>query len=71
MKAKNEMRISFPSNANNEAFGREGVAAFAAQLEPTIDELSDIKTAGTEAVTNGIVHGYRNTSGMMLSLIHI
>ena len=65
MKAKNEMRISFPSNSNNEAFGRAVVAAFAAQLDPTIDELSDIKTAVSEAVTNCIVHAYRDTIGMI------
>ena len=65
MKAKNEMRISFPSSSNNEAFGRAVVAAFAAQLDPTIDELSDIKTAVSEAVTNCIVHAYRDTIGMI------
>ena len=65
MKAKNEMRSSFPSNSNNEAFGRAVVAAFAAQLDPTIDELSDIKTAVSEAVTNCIVHAYRDTIGMI------
>ena len=65
MKAKNEMRISVPSNSNNEAFGRAVVAAFAAQLDPTIDELSDIKTAVSEAVTNCIVHAYRDTIGMI------
>ena len=65
MKAKNEMSISFPSNSNNEAFGRAVVAAFAAQLDPTIDELSDIKTAVSEAVTNCIVHAYRDTIGMI------
>ena len=65
MTAKNEMLISFPSNSNHEAFGRAVVAAFAAQLDPTIDELSDIKTAVSEAVTNCIVHAYRDTIGMI------
>ena len=54
----NEMAVSFLSCSSNEAFGRAAVAAFAAQLDPTIDELSDIKTAVSEAVTNAIIHGY-------------
>lgn len=65
MKVKNEMSVSFPSNSANESFGRAVVSAFAAQLDPTIDELSDIKTAVSEAVTNCIVHAYRNAIGMI------
>lgn len=57
------MTVSFPSCSANESFGRAAVAAFAAQLDPTIDELSDMKTAVSEAVTNCIVHAYRNTLG--------
>ena len=65
MKPMNEMSVSFLSCSSNEAFGRSAVAAFVAQLDPTIDELSDIKTAVSEAVTNCIVHAYRNTIGIV------
>lgn len=65
MKPINEMSVSFLSCSANESFGRAVVAAFAAQLDPTIDELSDIKTAVSEAVTNCIVHAYRNTIGVI------
>ncbi len=61
----NEMKLEFASKSNNEAFARISVAAFAAQLDPTIDELSDIKTAVSEAVTNCIIHGYENTEGIV------
>ena len=54
----NEMKLEFSSKTSNEAFARVAVAAFASQLDPTIDELSDIKTAVSEAVTNSIIHGY-------------
>ncbi len=63
MKPLNEMNVSFPSYSANEAFGRSAVAAFAAQLDPTVDELCDIRTAVSEAVTNCIVHAYRDTIG--------
>lgn len=59
----NEMELSFISKSNNEAFARITVAAFAAQLDPTIEELADIKTAISEAVTNCIIHGYEDTEG--------
>jgi len=65
MKPMNEMSVSFLSCSANESFGRVAVAAFAAQLDPTIDELSDIKTAVSEAVTNCIVHAYRNSIGII------
>ena len=55
---ENEMKMEFISKSNNEAFARISVAAFAAQLDPTIEELADIKTAVSEAVTNAIIHGY-------------
>lgn len=61
----NEMELSFLSKSNNEAFARVTVAAFAAQLDPTIEELADIKTAISEAVTNCIIHGYEDTEGMV------
>lgn len=63
MKPVNEMSVSFLSCSANEAFGRAAVAAFVAQLDPTVDELCDIKTAVSEAVTNCIVHAYRDTIG--------
>ena len=59
----NEMELNFLSKSNNEAFARVTVAAFAAQLDPTIEELADIKTAVSEAVTNCIIHGYEDTEG--------
>ena len=55
---KNEMQLKFISKSNNEAFARISVAAFVAQLDPTVEEISDIKTAVSEAVTNAIIHGY-------------
>lgn len=65
MKPMNEMSVSFLSCSANESFGRAAVAAFAAQLDPTIDELCDIKTAVSEAVTNCIVHAYKNSIGII------
>lgn len=62
---ENEMNIEFVSKSNNEAFARISVAAFAAQLDPTIDELADIKTVVSEAVTNCIIHGYEDTEGIV------
>lgn len=63
MKPLNKFTIKFPSKSNNESFARTVVSAFAAQLDPTIEEISDIKTAVSEAVTNCIVHAYKNTVG--------
>lgn len=54
----NMMKIEFLSKSQNESFARVAVAAFASQLDPTIEEISDIKTAVSEAVTNAIIHGY-------------
>ncbi len=65
MKDKNEMLLEFESKSQNESFARTVVAAFAAQLDPTIEELADIKTAVSEAVTNSIIHGYANCIGMI------
>lgn len=62
-KILNEMKLVIPSRSANESFARVAVAAFAAQMDPTIEELSDIKTAVSEAVTNCIVHGYRDGIG--------
>ena len=61
----NEMKLEFVSKSSNEAFARITVAAFASQLDPTIEELADIKTAVSEAVTNCIIHGYEGTSGIV------
>ena len=62
---ENEMKLEFISKSSNEAFARIAVAAFASQLDPTIEELADIKTAVSEAVTNSIIHGYENTLGIV------
>ena len=62
-KAINEMRMEVPSYSNNEGFLRAATAAFVAQLDPTVDELADIKTAVSEAVTNCIVHAYPEALG--------
>lgn len=61
----NSIRLSFPSLSQNESFARSVAAAFASQLDPTIEELSDIRTAVSEAVTNAIIHGYENGRGVV------
>ncbi|MBQ9980610.1 MAG: anti-sigma F factor [Oscillospiraceae bacterium] len=63
MKAENYISLEFPSKSANEAFARGAVACFAAQLDPTLEELGDIKTAVSEAVTNCIVHAYPKEIG--------
>ena len=63
MKALNTVKITFPSRSVNEGFARSALSAFAAQADPTLDELPDVKTAVSEAVTNCIVHAYANTIG--------
>ena len=63
MGEKNEMSIRFDSYSANEGFARVAVAAFLADLDPTLDELADVKTAVSEAVTNSIIHGYDNRIG--------
>ena len=65
MKSENYIKIEFPSRSTNESFARSAVAAFAAQLDPTLDELGDIKTAVSEAVTNAIVHAYPEQLGVV------
>ncbi|NLM46590.1 MAG: anti-sigma F factor [Firmicutes bacterium] len=62
----NYMKLEIPSKSQNEAFARIVVAAFAAQADPTIDEISDVKTAVSEAVTNAVIHGYENGSGTIV-----
>ena len=65
MKFENHMTLEFPSRSTNEAFARSAVACFAAQLDPTLEELGDIRTAVSEAVTNCIVHAYPDEYGMI------
>ena len=65
MKFDNYMILEFPSRSSNEAFARSAVACFASQMDPTLEELGDIRTAVSEAVTNSIVHGYPDTYGMI------
>ena len=64
----NKMTMTFPSRSSNEGFARTAAAAFVAQLDPTVDELSDIKTAVSEAVTNCIVHAYDDTQDGIISI---
>ena len=66
MKFENYMILEFPSRSSNEAFARSAVAAFAAQLDPTLEELGDIRTAVSEAVTNCIVHAYPESYGTIV-----
>ena len=61
----NEVTLKFPSRSSNEGFARAAVASFAAQMDPTLNELEDIKTAVSEAVTNAIVHAYPEALGMV------
>lgn len=62
---KDEVKIVIPSRSQNEGFARVAVGAFVARLDPTLEELNDIKTAVSEAVTNCIVHAYRDTIGLI------
>ena len=62
---ENEMKLEFLSKSVNEAFARISIAAFVSQLDPTIEEIADIKTAVSEAVTNSIIHGYEDTLGII------
>lgn len=70
-RTENYMVMEFLSRSSNESFARTAVAAFASQLDPTLDELGDIKTAVSEAVTNSIVHGYPNTLGKIVVKVRI
>ncbi len=62
---ENVMKLEFLSKSVNESFARVTVSAFVAQLDPTIDQIADIKTAVSEAVTNAIIHGYENKDGVI------
>lgn len=61
----NEMSLEFSSKSSNESFARIVAAAFVSQLDPTVEELADVKTAVSEAVTNAIIHGYEKSAGMV------
>ena len=71
MKAINYITMEFPSTISNEGFARAASAAFAAQLDPTLEELGDIKTAVSEAVTNAIIHAYPDRLGKILLRLKI
>lgn len=62
---ENKMKIEFLSKSSNEGFARVAVAAFVSQLDPTVEEISEIKTIVSEGVTNSIIHGYENVKGMV------
>lgn len=68
---KNEMRVTINADSRNEAVARSVVTAFVIQMDPSVNELADIKTAVSEAVTNSIVHGYRNKKGRIEILCRI
>ena len=70
-KPHNHFSIKFPSRSANESFARSAAAAFIAQLDPTLDEIGDIKTAVSEAVTNCIVHAYRDKIGLIHMTVKI
>lgn len=65
MNFENDMKLVIPSKSQNEAFARSVVGAFASQLDPTIEEISDVRTAVSEAVTNSIIHGYDDAQGII------
>ena len=67
----NELTLEFPSRSSNEGFARSAVACFAAQMDPTLNELEDIKTAVSEAVTNAIVHAYPDSIGQVVVKVRI
>ena len=71
VKASNEVTLTFPSRSSNEGFARAAVAGFAAQMDPTLNELEDIKTAVSEAVTNAIVHAYPDSIGEVIVKVRI
>ena len=71
MSSVNKMQISFPSRSINESFARVSTAAFISQLDPPLEEISDIKTIVSEAVTNCIVHGYAERDGDIIISVYI
>ncbi len=71
MECINEVKVEFPSKSANEAFARIVAAAFVSQLDPTLEELADVKTAVSEAVTNAIIHGYENRPGIVTMICRL
>ena len=71
MNAENYVTLEFPSRSANEGFARAAAACFAAQLDPTLEEVNDIKTAVSEAVTNAIVHAYPDSIGQVVVKVRI
>ena len=71
MNVENQVTLEFPSRSANEGFARTAAACFAAQLDPTLEEINDIKTAVSEAVTNAIVHAYPDTLGKIVLKLRI
>ena len=71
MKEENHTFLEFPSRSANEGFARAAAACFAAQLDPTLEEVNDVKTAVSEAVTNAIVHAYPDTLGKIVLKLRI
>ncbi len=71
MPAKNVIKVEFPSHSANEGFARSCAACFAAQLDPTLEELGDLKTAVSEAVTNAVVHAYPHEIGSIRMKLRI
>ena len=65
MQPINQMKLEFSSKSSNEGFARVVAAAFVSQIDPTIEEMADVKTAVSEAVTNAIIHGYENSNGLV------
>lgn len=68
MNGSNHMTLTFASRSENEAFARIAVAAFVSQLDPTLEEMNDLKTAVSEAVTNAIIHGYNNDASGVVTI---
>ena len=71
MKQRNYIKLEFPARSVNEGFARAAAAAFAAQMDPTMEELGDVKTAVSEAVTNAIVHAYPDEVGIVWMRLRI
>lgn len=71
MKIENHVNLEFPSRSANEGFARAAAACFAAQLDPTLEEVNDVKTAVSEAVTNAIVHAYPDSIGQVVVKVRI
>lgn len=71
MQPINQMKLEFSSKSSNEGFARVVAAAFVSQIDPTIEEMADVKTAVSEAVTNAIIHGYENSNGLVRMICNL